>query len=622
MYILTKNTKKITREVYKMHGRGAKVAISLLISTVFALSGCGNNNMQDLGVNKSESGAKASTHQVKQEAAKVEDAAKKTYKPDFTASGEKKDDYTQKMENLQKEFVQYFEKSGELDKVKGYKEPIKVHTTNWYTAAVEEAVSNFNKKYGETIDKNRWIDAMKRMYNIDVTYNWQAQDADYEQKLRLDMTSGELPDVFIVRDQNDLVQMAQQGLIWDLSDVLDTYATDYDKKVWESDEGGALTKATVDGKVYGMPSMQSATDAVSYIWIRDDWMKKLNLKYPKTMDELKEVMKAFVTQDPDGNGKKDTWGMNMYNQVVQPARGIFAAFGSYPDDWYENGKKLVYGAVDQHTKDALGYLAGLYKDGLINPEFVAQDTTKANEYILNDKIGILFDGHWFAHTAGDLHKLDPNASWKCIQMPTSDGKPVKHILRPSVQGWIVVNKKFAHPEIAVKMRSLTTLALLGSDSAWWWYEDNIAWNISPVRCNVSAMDNLDTYKNLLQVFESKDESQLRAKAVPYWDNLHGEQAWEWNLMFGPGADTPLAVLKKDEEAGNLIWNPYNGAQSSFMQSRWSNVESEKSRFFTDIITGKTDLDDGYKKWLDTYKNLGGDKINKEVNDWYAKNGKK
>ncbi|QOV18694.1 hypothetical protein INP51_11855 [Blautia liquoris] len=592
-------------------GKGVLQVASWMMAGVLLLTGCGGGLESNNKKGEAKKADKVSET--------TENSTNKTYTSNFKAQGEKADLYNQNLENFQQEFLEYYKGTNELDKVRGYQEPIEVNTINWYTAAVEEAMGNFGKKYGESINENRWTDALKRMYNIDVKYNWQAQDADYTQKLRLDMTSGELPDVFLVREQNDLIQMAEQGLIWDMTDIIDQYASDYDKQVWASDQNGAMTKATHEGNVYGVPSVQSATDAVPYIWIRDDWMQKLNLEYPKTLDELEKVMDAFVSEDPDGNGQDDTWGISMNNNIVESLRGIFAAFGSYPDDWYSKDDKLVNGMVADTTKEALEYIATLYKKKYLNPEFVAQDATKANEAVLNNQVGILFGGHWFGHTAGDLHEINPDAAWKCIKLPSHDGDPVKSILRPVAQGWIVVNKKFSHPEIALKMRTLTTYGLLCKESAWWWYEENISWNISPVRCNVSAFDNLNTYINLQEVFESKDETELKAKAVPYWDNLHGDQAWEWGLMFGPGENTPMAILRQDKDEGNLFWNPYNGVQSKFMQERWSNIMDERMRAYTDIVTGKTSVEEGYRKWLKTYETLGGDQIEKEVNAWYQEN---
>ena len=39
-------------------------------------------------------------------------------------------------------------------------------------------------------------------------------------------------------------------------------------------------------------------------YIRKDWLEKLGLEEPKTVDELYNVLVTFRDKDPNGNGKK------------------------------------------------------------------------------------------------------------------------------------------------------------------------------------------------------------------------------------------------------------------------------------------------------------------------------
>ena len=599
-------------------------AIGLALTMGIMTVGCGKGSENESSQNtQSTDNTQATAENQTPAPAELSDSSSSgehTFYPSaFEAKGSEAEAYNGRMERYEAGFAEYFKGTGELEKVSGYDEPIQVTTTNWYTASIEDAISKIGEGDGETLNYNRWNDIFKRLYNIDVSYSWWAQDADYTQKLRLDMTAGELPDIFLVRDQSDLLSLASQGLIWDMTDLIDQYASDYDKNSWASDEGAALEMATLDGRIYGLPSIQSATDAVSYIWFRDDWMQKLNLEYPTTTEELSAVMDAFVTQDPDGNGADDTWGLYLYGtDLIYPLKGIYAAFGSYPDSWYEESdQNVVYGGITESTKNAIAYVADLYQKGYINPEFVAQDATKAQEDIMNNKVGIVYAGHWFGHTAGDLHELNPDSDWKCIPLPSVDGKDVRSLLKPTQQGWVAVNKNFQHPEIALKMRTATSYALLCEDSAWWWYDQNVSWNISPVRCNVTAWDNLVTYQNLQEAYENgDDESLLKAKGVSYWANLHGENQWEWELMFGPGEGTAFSVLEKYYDADLLFWDAFHGEQSALMQERWSSVKDQQSKFFTDMIIGRLSVEEGFAQWVDTFNNsLDGIQMTEEVKAW-------
>lgn len=610
----------------KRKKRWFAAALALVMT---ALSACGSADTKNPGgtpgrsledkTNQTENTAGGGVENGAPEGGIGDSGKRKTYEPVFVSSGTEADAYNEKLDRFVEEFISYMEETGQADKMTGYEEPIEVISVNWYDASDEDGISKIGAKTGETLTYNRWNDAIKRLFNVDLTYSWQSQNTDFTQKLRLDMASGELPDIFLVQEQSDLIQMAEQGLIWDMTDLIDEYASERDKEVWKSDEGGNLKKVTIDGRVYAIPSSVSATDHVSYIWFRDDWMEKLNLEYPKTVEELEKVAEAFVTQDPDGNGKDDTWGIQLPNDPVTgvAVRGLYAGFGAYPEYWVkqEDGS-VVYGGVTEGTKNALAYLADLYQKGCINPEFVTLDNTKITEEVLNNQVGILYGGHWFGHTAGDLHELNPDARWKCVPLPSKSGKAAKSIMRPNNTGWLVVNKNFEHPELALKLRALCTFGVMSSDSAWWWYDENIMWHLSPCRSGVSAFDNLITYQNLQEAYEhNSDESLLKAKAVPYWANLHGKDGWEWELMFGPGDHTPMHVLEQDYEQGNLFWDPYNGVPSEFMQERWSSIMDEQKRFYSNIIIGKLGVEEGFNQWLDTFNNLGGEQITGEVNDW-------
>lgn len=60
-----------------------------------------------------------------------------------------------------------------------------------------------------------------------------------------------------------------------------------------------------------IPSLESSIERSMYIWIRTDWLEKLGLQPPKTMEDVLTISAAFVEKEPDGNGKKDTFGLGI-----------------------------------------------------------------------------------------------------------------------------------------------------------------------------------------------------------------------------------------------------------------------------------------------------------------------
>ena len=521
-------------------------------------------------------------------------------------------------DNLQKF---YEENYGEGDLVAPYDEPVEVTIVNYYNTNLETNMATWTDWWGETLENNRYVAAAEKALNIKIKYLWLKNDADkgYEKQLRLAITAGEIPDMFIVTNQNDLVQLAESGLIMPVDDVVDKYFTTWDKEIQSSDGGKLYEMAMYDGQCYGIPCNISDTDTFSYIWLRKDWMEKLNLEAPKTMDDLRNIMLAF--KEAKLGGSENTYGMVIDKDLYYSTRGLFAGFGAYPEFWVEdeNGG-LVWGGTQENVKKALTYLNGLYNDGLLDKEFITQSNTDAKALMFNSQAGILYAGHWLAHDLQKLHDNDPESDWICVALPSETGAPVEQYLTPVKRGWIVINESYEHPEDAAKIRALCTFAAQGGicDGTWWFSNDQ-AQALEPFQASVSSWDNYNTYLNLLECYDKGgDTSVLRAKAITYWNNLtSGSSIWAWEHMFGNGETTPMVVLRDAIENERIHYDGFLGAQNEFMQDRWSVIKDEQLTAFTKIIIGEVGVEEGFADWLKTFDSMGGTQITRDVNEWYA-----
>ena len=521
-------------------------------------------------------------------------------------------------DNLQKF---YEENYGEGDLVAPYDEPVEVTIVNYYNTNLETNMATWTDWWGETLENNRYVAAAEKALNIKIKYLWLKNDADkgYEKQLRLAITAGEIPDMFIVTNQNDLVQLAESGLIMPVDDVVDKYFTTWDKEIQSSDGGKLYEMAMYDGQCYGIPCNISDTDTFSYIWLRKDWMEKLNLEAPKTMDDLRNIMLAF--KEAKLGGSENTYGMVIDKDLYYSTRGLFAGFGAYPEFWVEdeNGG-LVWGGTQENVKKALTYLNGLYNDGLLDKEFITQSNTDAKALMFNSQAGILYAGHWLAHDLQKLHDNDPESDWICVALPSETGAPVEQYLTPVKRGWIVINESYEHPEVAAKIRALCTFAAQGGicDGTWWFSNDQ-AQALEPFQASVSSWDNYNTYLNLLECYDKGgNTSVLRAKAITYWNNLtSGSSIWAWEHMFGNGETTPMVVLRDAIENERIHYDGFLGAQNEFMQDRWSVIKDEQLTAFTKIIIGEVGVEEGFADWLKTFDSMGGTQITRDVNEWYA-----
>ena len=532
--------------------------------------------------------------------------------------------YNEKIDTCVTLMQEYYEASGEMDKIAAYDEPITISYVNYYDSGMQDAMSIYTDKYGETWDNTRWCELARRLYNVELKANWWVSSDQYEQKLRLDMASGELADVFLVQNQEDLLSLVESDLFWDLTDLYEEYGTEMDKANWESDGGYLLKMATVDDRVYGMPAGLSDTDLFSYIWIRNDWLEALDLEKPTTLDELKAVMDAFMAADFDGNGVDDTIGIGLDKDLYYTTRGIFSAYSAYPEFWVEKDGEIVWGGTTEETKEALAFLADLYAGGYINQEFITSSNDDMLEAAIAGNCGVVYGGHWLGMSWGDAHELNPDADWQCIVLPTvnADDEPVKQCLQPYGHGWAVVSKTCEHPEIVFKLFAMADYSWYGADSGWWIYDENSSWPFSPVHVCCSAWENVNAYRDLQTVYETNDPSTLHFNGLAYWEKCNGEFAYEWRLMFGNNAEQEGIAMQICSDAldnGQIFYEPFYGAQSTFMQDHWSTIKDEQLIAFTKIIIGETSVDEGFDAWLTSFANLGGTQITEEVNEWYDAN---
>ena len=114
-------------------------------------------------------------------------------------------------------------------------------------------------------------------------------NSGYEDKLNVLLASAKLPDLVQMRGNVDNAWITQEAIL-PLNDLLDKYGQDY-LKAWE----GVEPYLYDDGKtIYSMKRRDAFTFGYSNC-IRQDWLDKLGLEMPTTLDEYIEVLRAFKT---------------------------------------------------------------------------------------------------------------------------------------------------------------------------------------------------------------------------------------------------------------------------------------------------------------------------------------
>ena len=227
----------------------------------------------------------------------------------------------------------------------------------------------------DTAENSAFTRFMKAKLNIQSKDAFEAvDDVDYETKTNLAIASGEIPDIInVTYDQfRDLIE---NDMLEDLTDAYNNCAGDLMKEIYASGNNASLDMATVDGKLYGIPTT-SISQGPEMIWLRGDWMDALGLSEPKTMEDVENIVKEFIEKDPGNNGAGNTVGIPLCiegNNFIYDERtagayranNIFGMNHAYPMQWIDDGTgKAVYGSIQPEMKESLTLLADWYKKGL------------------------------------------------------------------------------------------------------------------------------------------------------------------------------------------------------------------------------------------------------------------
>lgn len=189
----------------------------------------------------------------------------------------------------------------------------------------------------------------------------------------LKFASGEIPDVICV-DRDSLKQWADQGILAEIpEDLLKSFAPNSYRVTFEM-EPNVLRLGRVNGKLHVLCSVPYGGLRYSPAVFRDDWLEKHGItKMPETLEEYEQAFYKIANEDPDGNKKKDTFGLSKSGMRI-----IFGSYGLSGDKdnlWIKKGDKVVYSGIQPEIKEVLQLLNKWYKDGALDLEFITGENT-------------------------------------------------------------------------------------------------------------------------------------------------------------------------------------------------------------------------------------------------------
>lgn len=209
-------------------------------------------------------------------------------------------------------------------------------------------------------------------------------NSSYDDTMNITLSSNMLPTVMVVNPKMpSFINAARSGAFWELSEYLQDYPN-----LSQAHEI-VLNNSSIDGKLYGV--YRARTLGRMGVSINKEWMDRLGLQPPTTIDEFYQLLKAFKEQDPDGNGVDDTYGI-VITKYAGPWDMMQVWFGA-PNKWGvdDESGKLVPTHQTAEYKEALQFFRKLYVEGLVNEDFAIMDPAVWNNAIINGEAGVLAD---------------------------------------------------------------------------------------------------------------------------------------------------------------------------------------------------------------------------------------
>jgi len=306
--------------------------------------------------------------------------------------------------------------------------------------------------YGDKNENLDWKEIWPRIIEdrYDIEFNIVTPDREnYMDTIYKAAKTGELTGIVEIFGGPYLEELKEMDLIHPLSEFLK------DNDIWNTviPEEWKNT-LTLEGDIWAVPSGSDGMSSWLTRSMRGDWLDKLGLEIPYTLDEFYEVSYMFTYNDPNQNGKNDTVGLTGSDLIY--LHDIFSAFdarlssnGKSTLTWNPNTNLWEDSMQKPEMIECLEYLNKCYDDRIIDREiFSGLTNAEVRNRMSSGFYGSTFYwDSWALSFESRVKELFPDAYMICIgglvqnisrnlnyYFPSSIGSPrvlMKNTLQPN-----------------------------------------------------------------------------------------------------------------------------------------------------------------------------------------------
>lgn len=456
-------------------------------------------------------------------------------------------------------------------------------------------------------ESNRWTKWIND--NAPATVKWIPVPRNEAQtKLNTLIASDSAPDLIWEYDRNYIAQLANQGAIQPIDSYIEKYSTTFKSYLKQHPE--LKPYLTVDGKMYAVTSVRGIDAIANHgIWIRQDWLDKLNLKTPTTVEELIEVARTFRDSDPDGNGKKDTVPIAFHGNSNGILRALFFA---HENQWYLEGGKLQFGRTLDRYTDALALHKLMFDEGLIDKEYITDKNFQRSRQFFTTGLSGIYLGSWnMENDFRELKKNVPAAQIAALEpVATKYGRNGLYQEAPPLI-LTAFNNKMKEDKIEAAIKVLDWMLDKGWEPLKYGEKDVHYKLVNNVPQTISA----DKFKQEVS-YASEYAILNQNNPQPAWFPVMAATD-EISQGYAKLKASSLETAIKNKYRRDIAYSPSLPELTQLVATFSPLAQQIEAKVVTGgaSMTPQAGMDEMRKEW----KRLGGENVDKLVNEWYQKN---
>jgi putative aldouronate transport system substrate-binding protein len=235
--------------------------------------------------------------------------------------------------------------------------------------------------------------------------------ADYGQKLLADLAAGVEYDL-IYTNQDTVQTLVADEVLTDLTEKIAGSAILSNPTVIPPEEWKMVD---IDGKTY---SAFQKFEGSRMITLRQDWLDKLGLETPRTLDDLYNTMVALRDGDPVGDGSQPLGLGTSGTYDIQP---FMSSEGILPGYVEVDGKRTIPYATEAAVP-VYEWLAKLYAEGLYDPNFATATTADFRNLFMTDKLSMVtYWDTWVGLFNAQVHAASPDSPFQAVGIAAAEG---------------------------------------------------------------------------------------------------------------------------------------------------------------------------------------------------------